>query len=303
MDKINQILDSVESFINSIDPSYINIAAYVVMGLTVLFVALIVNDMIKQEQEEHTTQRSFERGLEETRANINRGLKKSSVKIFNYDEIKSYISRSGLGYMSNGKVTPLVYVGMKFTFAIFFLLFGLRINLIAGLVLLPIGYMGLDFIVNESDKDDNKKMLTDIKNIYDTLRIQTKAGVYITSVLTECYLVAHNKRLKAALLKLTSDIIAKSDIEEALDEFKNKFNNEYLDTLVVIIKQSMKTGQAAKMFDDIKDQIKDIDAALAVNEKAKINAKTVMVQILMYSAIIITAVFITFTALSSGLDM
>ena len=167
--------------------------------------------------------------------------------------------------------------------------------------MLPVGYFGLDFIINQSDKSDNIKMLDDIKNVYDTLRIQTKAGVYITSVITDCYLVVQNKRLKKAFLKLTSDIVAKNDIESALDDFRNKFNNEYIDTLVIIIKQSMKTGQASRMFDDIRNQITDIESAMVMHEKTSIQSKITFCQILLYVAIIVVSLYIAVVTLASGL--
>jgi tight adherence protein C len=157
--------------------------------------------------------------------------------------------------------------------------------------------------MNLSDKSDNEKMLADIENVYDVLRIQTKAGVYITSVLTDCYLVVRNKRLKSAFLKLTSDIAAKNDIESALNDFKSKFRNEYIDTLVIIVKQSMQTGQASKIFDDIREQIADIDAAMLIAEKERINRQIITVQLILYFAIIAVAVFITYISLISGLSM
>lgn len=205
--------------------------------------------------------------------------------------------------MTNYKMTPLMYIMLRVSLALFLMILGLQFNLFAGLALLPIGYFGLDFIINMSDKADNDKMLADIEDVYDTLRIQTKAGVYITSVLTDCYLVVKNKRLKSAFLKLTSDIAAKNDIDTALDDFRGKFRNEYIDTLVIIIKQSMQTGQAAKMFDDIREQIADIDAAMLINEKNSINSKIIFVQMIVYVAIIVVAVYITFISITNGLNM
>lgn len=73
--------------------------------------------------------------------------------------------------------------------------------------------------------------------------------------------------------------------------------------MVIIIKQSMQTGQAAKMFDDIREQIADIDAAMLINEKNSINSKIIFVQMIVYVAIIVVAVYITFISITNGLNM
>ena len=56
-------------------------------------------------------------------------------------------------------------------------------------------------------------MMPDIKVIYDTLRIQTKAGVFINEALGQCYLKVRNERLKEALLILNGKLIRDKDIE------------------------------------------------------------------------------------------
>ena len=205
--------------------------------------------------------------------------------------------------MTNDKLTPLMYTMFKILFAIFFMVLGFQLDtVLTGLGLGIFGYFFIDLVAYLSNSSDNKAMLDDIKNVYDTLRIQTKAGVYITSVITDCYLVVQNKRLKKAFLRLTSDIAAKNDIETSLDEFKNKFDNEYINTLVVIIKQSMKTGQASKMFEDIRAQIADIEAAMMEAEKARIKTMITVCQVLLYVAIIAVSLYVAVASLSTGLN-
>lgn len=299
MDFIKQALETVKEFIYSLNPTYVELAATLFLVVTLILATIFISGFLRSEQLKKMGNKAYM----VTRQSFLNSMKASTIKSFNYDAVEQYINSSGLAFMTNYKMTPLLYVLFRILLGIFLMIVGLQENLIMGLALLPIGYFGLDFIINMSDKADNDKMLADIEDVYDTLRIQTKAGVYITSVLTDCYLVVKNKRLKSAFLKLTSDIAAKNDIDTALDDFRGKFRNEYIDTLVIIIKQSMQTGQAAKMFDDIREQIADIDAAMLINEKNSINSKIIFVQLIIYSAIIILAVYITFIALSSGFSM
>lgn len=299
MDSIKQTLETVKEFIYSLNPTYVELAATLFLVVTLILATIFISGFLRSEQLKKMGNKAYM----VTRQSFLNSMKASTIKSFNYDAVEQYINSSGLAYMTNYKMTPLMYIMLRIVLALFLMILGLQFNLFAGLALLPIGYFGLDFIINMSDKADNDKMLADIEDVYDTLRIQTKAGVYITSVLTDCYLVVKNKRLKSAFLKLTSDIAAKNDIDTALDDFRGKFRNEYIDTLVIIIKQSMQTGQAAKMFDDIREQIADIDAAMLVNEKNSINSKIIFVQMIVYVAIIVVAVYITFISITKGLNM
>lgn len=296
---MSNIVKQIQDFIYSLNSSYVGIAATIFLIITLVLSTIFISEFLRSEQLKKFGSKAYIAARE----SLLKSMRTSKIKYFNYDEVEQYINSSGLAFMTDYKMTPLMYVLLRTGLAIFLMIIGLQFSLFAGLVLLPIGYFGLDFIINVSDKSDNDKMLSDIEDVYDTLRIQTKAGVYITSVLTDCYLVVKNKRLKSAFLKLTSDIAAKNDIDMALDDFRAKFRNEYIDTLVIIIKQSMKTGQAAKMFDDIREQIADIDAAMIINEKNSINGKIILVQMLVYTVIIVVSVYITFISIASGLNM
>ena len=296
---IEEIWDKVQHFIYSLNPTYVKIAAILVLIVTIVLATMIADNLFRSEQ----LRKLGDKVYNDTRESFLNGMRGTSIKTFNYDAIEQYINASGLAFMTDYKITPLTYMGLRIGLALFMMILGIQINLLLGLVLVPVGYFGVDFIVNMSDKDDNEKMLADIEDVYDTLRIQTKAGVYITSVLTDCYLVCKNKRLKSAFLKLTSDIAAKNDIEASLDDFRCKFRNEYIDTLVIIIKQSMQTGQAAKMFEDIRAQIADIDAAMIIQQKNQINSKIIFVQMIVYVSIIVVAVYVTFLSITNGLGM
>lgn len=216
MDSIKQALETVKEFIYSLNPTYVELAATLFLVITLILATIFISGFLRSEQLKKMGNKAY---MVTIQSFLN-SMKASTIKSFNYDAVEQYINSSGLAYMTNYKMTPLMYIMLRIVLALFLMILGLQFNLFAGLALLPIGYFGLDFIINMSDKADNDKMLADIEDVYDTLRIQTKAGVYITSVLTDCYLVVKNKRLKSAFLKLTSDIAAKNDIDTALDDLE-----------------------------------------------------------------------------------
>jgi tight adherence protein C len=299
MNWFSEVQEKFMNFIYSLNVSVVSALAWIALIVTLICATMVISNFLRSEQ----VAKFGNKVAEKSKEALTNGMYTTKIKSLNYDVVKAYINACGLAYMTNYKMTPTSYILLKFGIALVAMICGLQISLLAGLILLPIGYIGVDFVMNLSDKSDNEKMLADIENVYDVLRIQTKAGVYITSVLTDCYLVVRNKRLKSAFLKLTSDIAAKNDIESALNDFKSKFRNEYIDTLVIIVKQSMQTGQASKMFDDIREQIADIDAAMLIAEKERINRQIITVQLILYFAIIAVAVFITYISLISGLSM
>lgn len=285
---MNEILDNAKTFILGLDPGKVHIAAFVLCLISTALMTWYFSILLKEQ----ILERVGTKFLSVINSTVERNLRVTKWKYFNYDELRMYISKSGLGYMTKDKMTPVTYMGCRLLAGLLFMLVGGQGNWLLGLLLLPVGFVAVDLIINASDKSDNAKMLDDIKQIFDTLRIQTKAGVYITSVLMDCYLVVKHGRLKKAFLTLTSDLAAKNDPDESLEAFRNKFNNEYLDALVVIVKQSLVTGQSAKMFDDIKTQIIDIDRASIIAEEARIKAQIVFVQLLLYVAIIVVAIYI-----------
>lgn len=291
---MEETINRIKTSILNLNPTYVGLTALIFSLIVCLLLFMLISNMVKTGQ----VASIYNRG----RQYVENNMKKSRNKSFNYDVLKLYISKSGLGHMTNNKITPVSYMVLKISFAILGLLAGLQENFILGLILMLVGYVILDFILNESNKADNGNMLKDIKAVYDSLRIRTKAGVFITSVLTDSYLIVENKRLKQAFLELASDIIAKNDMETALENFKNKFDNEYINTLVIIIKQSSKTGQAAKMFEDIRGQIEDIEEALVIREKQKIRTEIIIVQVMVYTSIVAVSIFMAFMGLAEGLQ-
>lgn len=268
------------------------------MLFIIFAVAYLVDYMVKNE----IIQRQYSKMQGRGKQFLTENMKRAKGKSFNYEYMDAFINKYGVNFMIKG-ITPVGYVALKLIASLFVMVVAMHENVVLGLAFGPACYYILDFIFIESNKSDNKLMLDDIKNVYDTLRIQIKAGVYITSVLTDCYLVVKNKRLKKAFLELTSDIAAKNDLEESLDRFTYKFDNQYIDNLATVIKQSMTTGQAGKMFDDIKGQINDIENAMVEAEKQRINAQILIVQALMYVAILVSTVYLCLGQLGAGLSI
>ena len=140
---------------------------------------------------------------------IEKTLKSSKVNHFSYEEIEKYLRKNGVeNIFENKKITPPMFILVRIFMGILFMMVGIKEELwIAAVLLGIVGFYTPNMMIKISNDSDNDKILVDLKNIYDTLRIQTKAGVYLTYALAECYLVARNSRLKKALLELNDQII------------------------------------------------------------------------------------------------
>lgn len=225
-------------------------------------------------------------------SHIHQMMIKSKWKQFNYERISLLMKQYGVEYMFHKKAAPAYYIICKMMTA---LLMGVLATSEQIYALIPIfgvfGFYIPDILLKLSNSNDNDRMLSDIKTIYDTLKIQTKAGVFLTNALTECYLGVKNKRLKTALLELLNKIIAKNDIETAINEFNMLFKNSFIDTLCIVIKQSLESGQSVQVLSDISSQLTDIQHVLALKEKAKLERKIEVLQLFVFVGILAICVF------------
>lgn len=229
------------------------------------------------------------------------GLKKNSKGYFSHSKIEEYLNKNGATFMF-ANITPANFILTKIMFALLLGLIGVTENmLLLAIALATLGFFLPDIAINVSNSEDNNKILLDLKRVYDTLRIQTKAGVFLTSALAECYLVAKNKRFKQALLELNNEIISKNDIETSMEKFNSKFNNPYINTFCIVIKQSLSSGKTVQILDDLSAQIKDIQQAIAIKEAEKVKSKLSMLQFAIYIGVIAIIVYGIFAELMSSL--
>ena len=75
--------------------------------------------------------------------------------------------------------------------------------------------------------------------------------------------------------------------------FNARFNNEQIDNLTVILRQSLRTGQIANMLDDVSKQIEDINKLRTEQEKIKMQRQTKMMNIAFFVGISALIIYIT----------
>lgn len=213
-------------------------------------------------------------------------------KMGKYNETKLFLSQYGANYMMGRPVAPEEYTLLNLFFALIFSLLGMLNFGLLGMILGAfVGFHILKWLLLISNKSDNEKILFDMKVIYDTLKIKTEGGMFLTAALQECYKNARNRRLKEALQEMHNEIITKSNVSDAVEKFNLKFKNKYIDTFCIIIKQSLESGKTVEILKDMSEQLAEMQQTINLKAKNKLDAQIQAIQLLIYVAILVLCIY------------
>lgn len=202
-------------------------------------------------------------------------MKISKSPYFNYDRLDMFINEYGVSYMLSESINPVSYIIIKLVVGVLAgaLVFSGTSNVVMFFLFFALGFLGVDLLVKLNNKRDNEEMLLDISNIYDVLKLQLEAGVFITDSINSCYKNCKNKRLKDGLLMLYIDIRANSNIVESLRKFNARFNNTNISTLCAVLEQSLVTGQVVDVLENVSKENVSIQKLYNVQYKRKIEGQ------------------------------
>lgn len=213
-----------------------------------------------------------------------------------YKDREKFLKETGLDYMMGRFVKPEEFMLFKAVCAIFAGIAGASAasevihRLILSVVLAVLGFYLPDAALKISNKSDNSKILPDIRLLYDFLRIKSESGVYVSNAIKESYQVVENDRLKTALYEMSMEMLT-ADVSCAVDNFNEKFNNVYIDTLCMIFRQSLESGRMVEMFDAAALQMNDCTEAINENLRNSLEIRVVVAMILLYGLMLLLLVF------------
>lgn len=220
-------------------------------------------------------------------------MKNISQKVFKnkdgkYRRLQIYLSKKGVNFMMKRTVDPIEFIGIKIIVGAIAAIISFMIGgAVMMIIFLIVGYYIPNIIVYLSNKSDNKSMLPDIKEIYEILKLKTESGLFLTDSLLQCFKVAQNSRLKAGLLSLTSEIKAKNNIQDALQNFEIKFDNKYIVSFAGVIRQGFETGDTLSSIDNISKQLISVQKAMDIEVDGKTNTNVQITQIVILIEIMI----------------
>ena len=195
-----------------------------------------------------------------------------------YNSRKEELDRLGVTYYSKGKITPLVVMIYKMAVPFIAVLFAVTVNGVRRGLFVPVLaaavavlYAAPKQLAKQRNKKDNERMLGSIIDIYDIILLQLNSGEYITQVIIDAYRVATNRRLKAALIELTGDIMLSNDLIVSMEIFGSKFDNSNIANLVALVKQMAETGATADMLSDINRRLFNLQKNYNAYRKERVN--------------------------------
>ena len=153
------------------------------------------------------------------------------------------------------------------------------------------GYMLPKLVFRISDMRDNEQMTADIRKLYEYVKIQVKAGMYLTNTLSACYLAISNRRLKQGLLELNSRLVATNSVPVAIADFGEKFTNEYIAYFCLIVSQSEQSGRMAQMLDDMTRQMEDLEKYMMTQKRGRMERKVLFLTLLVFVGILLIAAY------------
>lgn len=202
------------------------------------------------------------------------------------------LTRYGVRYMFP-HITVLWYIAVKAAcMAVMCLIYA--VTGLPAIIIIPcavLGYYFPDILVHMSNSADNDAMMPDIESIYDVMRIQARAGVFLKDSLMDCYINTANKRLKAALLELCNQMSTNMTVQEAIDNFSEKFCNRHIDILCIVLSQSQSSGKTVQILSDMSGQINQLRHSRAKCDEGKLERKIEVIELLIFVGILAIGVY------------
>ena len=196
-----------------------------------------------------------------------------------YQKSRQWLMKNGAGFHMGNRIEPVRFLSLRVILGAAGLGAFFPLHPGYGIAAFGLLYFTPVWLLVYMNRQDNEKLLPELKLVYHALEIQIRAGVYVTDALAECYGSVQVKRLRQALLDLAGDIVLKADIYDALDAFQKKFDNRYIDSLCITILQALESGQALELLRDIGEQIRDMEETMLERKKTALDRKLTFYQL------------------------
>lgn len=218
-------------------------------------------------------------------------VKEKSKNTVWYLDTERMLKKMGAAFHYGRGINPGRYLAARLLCAFIGFCVGNIISVVCGVIFAVFMWLLPRLLLGWLNKNDNERMLMEIKLIYGSLAMQIRAGINMSDALSECYSCVREKRLRSALLDLTSDLVIKSDIFEALENFQGKFDNRYIDSLCITVLQALESGQAVELLGDISEQIKDMENSVMERKKGKLDRSITFYQLGILAAVLIVILY------------
>lgn len=258
--------------------------------LEIIIPLLVCFLIIKNENIKEKTKKICINTVEGLKANM---LKRNSG-YFSYIKIDEDLRKKGAYYIFQEKISPALFIIAKFLIALLLFMATLSLSkiLLISVIIGVLSFFLPDLLLNISNNNDNDAMLTDIKNMVDILKLQTNAGIHISQALITCYRTVENQRLKYELLEVINKILISNDILDAIDDFNERFDNEYIDMICIMIRQSHENGYSVQIMKDMSTQLSNLQKAINIKKQESLDRKIQALEVMIFIGLVSTCLYI-----------
>lgn len=228
---------------------------------------------------------------------VNNHLVEQKRGLFHYDRTKEFLLSKGAPAHFGKWIDPVKFLAIQMVSAALLFCIGIGVHGALAVILSLIGSLIPKMMLIYLNVQDNDKMLPQIQTIYSAIRIQIEGGVYLTDALSECYGSIGRGRLRTALEELSGELLLQGSFEDSINHFNQKFDNGFIDSLCIIIKQAQESGQAVELLDNMSDQIKDMRSALLHKKKEQLERKTTLCILGVLAAILVIILYACVTSM------
>ncbi|MFI3238101.1 MAG: type II secretion system F family protein [Lachnospiraceae bacterium] len=175
-----------------------------------------------------------------------------------------------------------VFVAYSIGFGVLGAILGGSINVQMGFVGFVVGLCMLSATIYLSNQRDNKIIMNDLKWLYETIAIQIQAGLHINQALYESDSLIKSPRLRKRLREVSMSLLTGAELEETLQEFEECFQNEYINTFCIIIKQAKESGFVVQLFEDIGEQLEVIERMNLQRSKQNLELQLQLFELMLF---------------------
>ncbi|HHW01032.1 MAG TPA: hypothetical protein GXX36_15970 [Clostridiaceae bacterium] len=158
-----------------------------------------------------------------------------------YEKAKAKMTRAGY----RGKYAAEIYLLLKYLAVPVIFIFAFILNypdISKSVLASSTTWLIIEMVIRRKRKQINLMLQKNIYKIYKFLHNQISSGVKVTDAIKCVYEIADDRHLREALVKLAARYELTLDIDTSLDELKSFFDVHEIETLCIVLKQGVETG-------------------------------------------------------------
>lgn len=207
-----------------------------------------------------------------------------------FSEAAEKMKRAGY----TGEKAPIIYLAIKFLAVPALFITGLILNYpdILPAFAIPIGmYTLIEAVLASNRRKISLKLQKYLYKIYKYLHNQISSGVRIPDAIGTVYEVIDDMKLRSIMIRFAAIYELTLDIDKALEEFRMNFDTHEAETLCVVLKQGIETGDNQELLSRQEDVMfkKYFNYIQAETDSCKTRS---LLSAVMYTAIVVLMIII-----------